>query len=162
MEALVSLLTRERLLAELVVFKLVELRQLLLAGEARFLPWASEEVERATMSLRRAELERAVLVSGLAKERGLADDVRLSELVDDVAEPWRSVLVEQSDLLRGLLGEATDLTAAVRRLADTGLRGVTDLLGRTAGGETGDGLVLYGRTGRRESAARTPRVAQSL
>ena len=81
MEALAALLTRERLLVELVVFKLVELRQLLLAGEARFLGWAAEEVERADRCRsRQAELERAVLVTGLATDRGLpagrADAVR--------------------------------------------------------------------------------------
>jgi hypothetical protein len=58
MDALAALLTRERLLVELVVFKLVELRQLLLAGETRFLPWASEEVERAVRAVRVLEVER--------------------------------------------------------------------------------------------------------
>ena len=46
MDALMSLLTRERLLAELVVFKLLELRALLSAGEGRFLAWAAEATAR--------------------------------------------------------------------------------------------------------------------
>ncbi len=84
MEALTSLLTRERLLAELVVFKLLELRGLLQAGEARFLGWAAEEVERATTSLREAELQRAALVADLAEQRGLpGPDVPLSALLSD-------------------------------------------------------------------------------
>ena len=165
METLVALLNRERLLAELVVFKLVELRQLLLAGEARFLPWASEEVERATTSLHKAELERAVLVAGLADERGVEPaegEVTLQELLDGAPEPWRTVLVEQADQLRVLCREAADLLDTVRRLADTGLRGVTELLGRTSEPPPTDGLVLYGRTGRREAGAPVPRVAQRL
>lgn len=162
MEALMNLLTRERLLAELLVFKLVELRQLLLADEARFLPWAAEEVERATSALRKAELERAVLVSGLAEERGLDDDVRLSDLVVDVAEPWRTVLAEQADLLSNLCTEAADLLTAAGRLAAIGLRGIDDLLGRTADTGPADGLVLYGPGGRRDTGAPRPRVAQNL
>ena len=63
MEALVTCLTREKLLVELLVFKLVSMRQLLLTGETRFLPWAAEEVDRATNAVRDAELERAVLAS---------------------------------------------------------------------------------------------------
>ena len=47
MENLATLLQRERLLLELLVFKIKELRHLLLEGDARFLGWASEEVERA-------------------------------------------------------------------------------------------------------------------
>lgn len=162
METLVALLTRERLLAELVVFKLVSLRQLLVVGEARFLPWASEELERAMASLRTAELDRAVLVSGLAEERGVEGDVRLADLVEDAPEPWRTVLTEQADLLRGLCAEASELQDAVRRLADTGLRGIGDLLGRVAGDGPADGLTLYGPGGRRDTGAPAPRVAQSL
>lgn len=162
MEALMDVLTRERLLAELLVFKLVELRQLLTAGEARFLPWAAEEVERATGALRRAELERAVVVSGLAEERGLPEDVRLGDLVTDVAEPWRTVLVEQADHLRALCTEAADLLTAAGRLAETGLKGIDDLLGRTVDTGPADGLTLYGRGGRRDNGAPRPRVAQSL
>ncbi len=162
MEALVTLLTRERLLAELVVFKLVELRQVLLAGEARFLPWAAEEVERATASLRRTELERAVLVSGLVQERGLPEDTRLRDLAADAAEPWRGMLDEQADDLRRLCTEASDLLQVVRRLADTGLRGITDLLGRTAAEDPDDGLVLYGRTRPAGQRAAAPRRAEPV
>lgn len=162
MEALTRLLTRERLLAELVVFKLLELRGLLQAGESRFLGWAAEEVERATGSLRSAELERAALVAGLAEERGLPDDVPLRGLLADVPEPWRGVLVEQSDRLRALCAEAKELSLANARLADTGLRGVEQLLGRVDGSEPADDLGLYGPTGRRVTTVPRARVAQSL
>lgn len=52
MEKLATLLGRERLLLELLTFKLVELRQLLAAGETRFLDWAAEEVDRALTGMR--------------------------------------------------------------------------------------------------------------
>ncbi len=163
MEALASVLTRERLLAELVVFKLVELRGLLQSGEVRFLGWAAEEVERATTSLREAELQRAALVTGLAAQRGLPDDVPLSALLADVPEPWRGVLGELADRLRALCLEARELSAANSRLADTGLQGVEHLLGRVAGpARSSDDLGLYGPGGRREARLPRTRVAADL
>ena len=162
MDALMSLLTRERLLAELVVFKLLELRALLSAGEGRFLAWAAEEVERATTSLRETELQRAVLVAGLADERGLDVEVSLAELLEDAGEPWRSALEEQADKLRSLCGEARDLVAANARIADTGIRELDTLLGRISEPSPADDLVLYGRSGRRLPAARRSRVTTNL
>lgn len=162
MEALMSLLTRERLLAELVVFKLLELRALLQSGEARFLGWASEEVERATTSLRETELQRAVLVAGLADERGLDSELSLRELLEDTGEPWRSALEEQADLLRSLCTEARDLGAANARLADTGIRELDTLLGRVVEPPPADDLVLYGRSGRRLAPSPRSRVATTL
>ena len=149
MEALLSLLTRERLLAELVVFKLLELRALMQAGEGRFLGWAAEEVERATASLRDTELQRAVLAGGLAEERGLDGEASLRELLEDVGEPWHSALEEQSDKLRSLCTEAAELVAANARLAETGIQSLDALLGRVAAPAPADDLVLYGRSGRR-------------
>jgi len=162
MEALMSLLTRERLLAELVVFKLLELRALLASSEARFLAWASEEVERATGSLRETELQRAVLVAGLADERGLDAEVTLRQLLEDVGEPWRSALEDEADKLGALCSEARDLVAANGRLADSGIRELDALMGRIAPPPPADDLVLYGRSGRRELAAPRARVATRL
>ena len=163
MEALTSVLSRERLLAELVVFKLVELRGLLQSGESRFLGWAAEEVERATASLREAELQRATIVAGLAEQRGLPEgDLPLSAVLADAPEPWRGVLGELSDRLRHLCVEARELSAANARLADTGLRGVEHLLGRAEDRSPTDDLGLYGPSGRRESRLPRARVAASL
>lgn len=162
-ERLVALLTRERLLAELVVFKLVEMRQLLQAGEARFLPWAAEEVERATGALRDVELQRALVVVELATERGLADvEPSLDELVEDTSEPWRTVLVEAATSLRALCREAEDLVQANRALAEQGVAAVSDLLGRAAP-PLDDGLALYGPDATvRRSGVPTARTATRL
>lgn len=162
MERLVALLTRERLLAELVVFKLVELRQLLLAGEARFLPWAAEEVERATGSLRDVELQRALLVAQIAHERGTQDlEPPLQALVEEAPEPWRTVLAEAADALRDLCREAEEHVAANRTLAEHGVSAVTDLLGR-ARRPADDGLVLYGPDAVVRTGAPAARTAQRL
>lgn len=128
MEALVSLLTRERLLVELLVFKLVTLRQLLLTGETRFLPWASEEVDRATAAVRDVELERAILVTALSDERALPEP-SLTELVADAPDPWRGLLEEAHADLRKHALEVQDLLQTTRRLAEVGARSIAEALG---------------------------------
>lgn len=149
MEALVTLLTREKTLVELLVFKLVALRQLLLAGETRFLPWAAEEVDRATLAVRDAEVERAVLVSVLGAERGLDEPV-LSELVADAPDVWRGLMTQLHDELRSSANEVSELLTSTRRLADVGSRSLAEAMGeqREAVGAT------YGPDGRAVPAAR--------
>jgi hypothetical protein len=153
MEALVTLLTRERLLVELLVFKLVSLRQLLLAGETRFLPWASEEVDRATTSVRDAELERAVLVLSLGAERGL-DEPTLTDLVGDAPDPWRGLLEQCQGELRGHAREVQELLQVTRRLAEVGARSLAEAMGQ----EAGPIAATYGRA----EAARPSRYEQVL
>ncbi len=155
MEALARLLTRERVLVELMVFKLVELRQLLLAGETRFLGWASEEVDRATAAVRAAELERAVLVTDLGSARGLPEPT-LRELLEDAPEPWNGLLHAEYDALRRSAGEVSDLLAVTRRLADAGARSIAESLGTVSSAEA----MTYGPDGRREHVA--PRVQRVL
>lgn len=143
MEALVGLLTRERVLVELLVFKLVTMRQLLLAGETRFLPWAAEEVDRATVAVRDAELERAVLVAALGAERGL-DEATLTELVHDAPQPWQGLLEQTHADLRKGAEEVRDLLQSTRRLAEVGARSLAEAMGESAE----PALATYGPTGR--------------
>src|ERR1700759_245167 len=102
MEELAALLNRERMLLELLLFKLVSLRQLLLANEVRFLPWAAEEGDRATAKVREAELRRSLAVEGLSvslhdgagQEPASAvtapSQVTLRTLTESAPEPWRT------------------------------------------------------------------------
>ena len=143
MEALVAHLTRERVLVELLVFKLVTLRQMLLAGETRFLPWASEEVERATEVVRHAEMERAVLTASLGAERGL-DDPALSALIADAPDPWRGLLEDAHAGMRQHALEVQELLQVTRRLAEVGVRSLADVMGGAAEAEG----PTYGADGR--------------
>ena len=163
MEALAALLTRERLLVELVVFKLVEMRQLLVAGETRFLGWAAEELERAAAAVRQAELERAVLVTGLATDRGLPGEPTLSALVAEAPEPWRTLLSEAQNALRVSSAEVGDLLAANRRLAEAGSRGLAETLRRLSGEPEEEPVrTTYGPGARWETAGPRPRVSHEL
>jgi hypothetical protein len=159
MEALARLLARERLLVELLVFKLVELRQLLLTGETRFLGWAAEEVERATISVREAEIERAVIVTGLAESRGLSEP-SLTELVADTPEPWRSLLEDDHKALRASAAEVSELLLVTRRLAEAGARSISDSLGELT--PSTPALSAYGPHAARETAPAASRVHHVL
>jgi hypothetical protein len=170
MEELAGLLSRERMLLELLLFKLVSLRQLLVANEVRFLPWAAEEVDRATSKVREAELRRSLCVEEMAVSRAVGEGpVTLRVLADTAPEPWRTIFGEHR---RAFLELATDLEAAVaatRRLARTGGDAVSATLDRLSGtvAEPGRarataGAGTYGPGAQWEPATAGPRFIQTL
>lgn len=134
LEALVDLLGGERALLEVLVYRLVALRALLVSGETRFLAWSAEEVEKATAAVRAAELQRALLVSRLAERHGLLEEVlTLGVLVDQADPPWRALLADHRTALAGLTAEVDDQASAVRRLARTTTESVGALLAEVGG-----------------------------
>ena len=135
MDRLASLLGRELILLELFTFKVVELRQLLAAGETRFLDWAAEEVDRALAGVRGAELERAVTLVRTLTERGLPDDASLHDLVTLADEPWATILDEHRGAMVLLTAELADELAACRRLAGSGVSTVAGTLERISSRE---------------------------
>jgi hypothetical protein len=165
-EELARLLSRERLLLELLLFKLVTLRQLLGAGEARFLNWGSEELERATDKVRKAELARALAVSDLAAASSRDEaSCSLSALAESAPEPWRSIFSDHKQGFARLSAEIADALAATRRLAASGSAGVTAMLERLAGPAPEPqfaGAATYGPGAQWETAAPAPRWSQTL
>lgn len=142
MEDLARVLTREQVLVELLVFKLVTMRQMLLNGETRFLAWAGEEVERAAETVRAAELERAMVAEEVAAARGMTDPT-LRELVADAPEPWQSLLDELAASLRSSTAEVAELIAATRRLAEAGATSIAESLGTLAAPSTAPRRSAY-------------------
>ena len=131
LETLVDLLGRERALLDVLVYRLVELRALLVSGEGRYLAWAAEEVEDATDAVRAAELNRALLVSRMAESRGsLEETLTLASLIEKADPPWRALLQDHRTALGVLAGEVDDHASAVRRLARTTTTSVAALLAR--------------------------------
>lgn len=122
------MLDRERRLLEMVLFKLVEARHLLAADEARFLPWASAELERAVERVREATLLRAVVAQRVASAHGLAPDAGLGVLVAHADEPFAAILGEQAGALHALIGEIRAEVAQAGTLAERQLRGVEAVL----------------------------------
>ena len=124
MQELADVLDRERRLLEMVLFKLVETRHLLAADEARFLPWASAELERAVERVREATLLRAVVARQVATASGLGDAAGLRTLASRADQPWSAILAEQADALAELLGEIHEESALAQEAADRQIRGV--------------------------------------
>lgn len=131
---LAGLLARERQQLETLLFRLVELRQLVVAGEGRFLSFAADDVRAATAAVRAVELERALLISSLAAERGVSEDaLTLAALVDTAPAPWPTILAEHRTALSALAREIDEHVSATRRLARAGAEVVLEVLDRLGG-----------------------------
>lgn len=133
MDELADLLSRQRLLVEKLLFRLVELRQLLSTGEARFLPWAADEVDRATARLRESELHRALVVSRLAAEAGMDEtELSLRALANTTPEPYGSIFADHRRALLELTHEVSTVLGSCRALADDGASFVGEVLERVS------------------------------
>lgn len=133
MEELTRLLGNERLLLEHLVFRMVELRALLVAGESRFLPWAAHEVDGATARLRDAELRRALLVHRIAAEGGVDDStLSLRMLARTAPTPYAAIFAEQHLAFRALTSELRRYVADCSVLAGDGATRVSEVLGCVA------------------------------
>ena len=127
MDELARLLAHERRLLELLLFKLVEGRHLLAAGEARFLPYAATEVERAMERVQEAELRRSLLIAELARDLDVPEDaLTMSALAQNSVEPYRTIFVDHREAFLRLAAEIEDVT---RQMAQSGYQAV---LGATA------------------------------
>lgn len=99
MEQVISVLEREREVLDVLLFKLVETRLILEAGELRFLSRATREVDRARGRCREIDLMRAATV---AQHRTGAT---LRDLAASAREPWPGILRDHHDLLAPLVAE---------------------------------------------------------
>ena len=167
MDELSALLQRERLLLELLVFKLTELGHLLAAGDARFLGWAAEEVERAVEAVRVTELERAVYVQaaaeGLVGSRSHDESLLLTRLAEQAPEPWRSQFAAHRTALLELTREVGDGLRTTHRLAEAGTGAVSAMLSRVGlPAAPAPALLTYGPDSTAAWSAPAPRVRTTL
>lgn len=146
MDELARLLSIERRLLELLLFKLVEGRHLLAAGEARFLPYAAAEVERAMERVQETELRRSMLVADLAHDLDVAEEaLTLSALARDSLEPFGTIFADHRMAFLELAAEIEDVTGQNRRLAERGAHDVERLLAMVGQPATpAEELRLYG------------------
>ena len=109
-------LWRERELLELLVFKLTEEQLLLTSGKARWLQYATQEVEQVMNKLRTAGLARSIEVSSLAEDWGVDENSTLRELTShSTDETWR-------DILTAHLVAMTELTREIQELRDLNMQ----------------------------------------
>lgn len=113
LNALTTLLWRERELLDLLEFKMEEQQLLLLAGKSQWMDRATQEIETVLEKVRAASLSRAVESASVAADYGLQDDVPLAEIVAAVKDPaWR-------DVLHGHLTALRACTARIATLRET-------------------------------------------
>jgi hypothetical protein len=115
MQELADLLAREHVQLEFLLFKTIELHQLLRAGETRFLRWAASELSRAAERVRECEERRNELVAQHCAAAGIP--AALTELTDHAAEPWRTIFSDHSRDLAQLVIEVDSNRQAAREIA---------------------------------------------
>jgi len=119
MERVGITLEREGEALENLLFKLMETKLLLDADEARFLPRATREVERARNRARELDLLRAATVSQTSSYR------TLRELASSASGPWPAILRDHHDVLSRLVDEIEVVAHHNSRAARVGLEALT-------------------------------------
>lgn len=122
MERVGTILEREGDALEMLLFKLIETNLLLEAGEARFLPRATAEVERARNRARELDLIRAATIAQMSGAG------TLRELACAAPGPWPAILRDHHEVLSRLVEE---IEVVAHRNAQAARRGL-ELLSRSA------------------------------
>jgi hypothetical protein len=126
MQELADLLAREHVQLEFLLFKTIELHQLLRAGETRFLRWAASELSRAAERVRECEERRNELVAHHCAAAGIP--AALTELTEHAAEPWRTIFSDHSRDLAQLVIEVDSNRQAAREIAIASGHSITAVL----------------------------------
>jgi hypothetical protein len=129
MQELADLLAREHVQLEFLLFKTIELHQLLRAGETRFLRWAASELGRAAERVRECEERRSELVAQHCAVAGIpAGRFGLAELTEHASEPWRTIFSDHSRDLAQLVIEVDSNRQAAREIATASGHSIIDAL----------------------------------
>jgi len=116
-------LWRERELLDLLAFKLEEEQFLLTTGKARWLQYATREVEQVMERLRAAGLARSVEAAAVGEEWGAPQNATLRELVDTAPDgPWGDIFTAHLNALTGYTEQIRDLRDLNEHYLRTALR----------------------------------------
>lgn len=142
--ALASLLWNQRDALDALLYRLVQQRVLLAAGETRWLHRADTELAAAVEAMRAGEILRAAEFDRFVAALGLCADTTLGELAELAPAPWDQVLADHRLVLRALVAEVEAATVEVRALLHAGssaIRETLDLLTDTTGTYTAAGAA---------------------
>lgn len=117
---LAGLLWSEREILRNVLFKIVEERLVLSAGEHRWLAHADGELAAELHRLRGGEVMRAAEADAVAIRLNLPAGATLTQLAELAPEPWASILREHRDALRQLSAEVEQAIAQCHLLLEAG------------------------------------------
>lgn len=111
MDKLARLLSVERRLLELLLFKLVEGHHLHSAGQARFVPFEAADVMRTKERVQEVALLRSMLASDLARDLEIPEEsLTLSALARVSVEPFGTLFAHYRRALLDLAAEIDDVT----------------------------------------------------
>jgi hypothetical protein len=117
MDEMATLLGEERHLLDVLLYRLVTCRQLLVAGEWRFLPYASAEVEDVCERIRETELHRSLVVARLAGALHMPEgDLTLRSLCRHSRDPYGTIFSDHRQAFLILLEEIEAVVAENERL----------------------------------------------
>ena len=128
-----EILTRERLLLERLLYRVVCLRNLIVGGHSRFIGWASDDVEAAASAVAAAELRRAAVYAEVAAAAGLPDEFDFDALLASSTEPTTTLLSQVRAELAQLTGELRSHLRVAGEQAADGLASATEVHARLAG-----------------------------
>lgn len=120
---LADVLQRERGLLEQLRYRFVALELLLEAREARFLTWATQDVERARRLVREADLARAASV-GRLNLKGARGIPSLREVAAAAPSPWSCIMRDHHDSMCSVV---TEIELHGHRIAQTCRDGLAEL-----------------------------------
>ncbi len=123
-----NILWRERQLLELLHFKLEVEQSLLASGKTRWLSHATREIEMLIEEVKQAELARAIEVSGLCQELGVAEAPTLKTLVDVLPDPWAGIFEEHRQAFLLATQEIVGLAETNRELLARGYTAAREAL----------------------------------
>lgn len=144
MDELLRLLAHECTRLEHVRYRTSVALLLLRGGETRFLPRAADEIHAAVDAVSQVELLRATVVSRLADELGVPEDLlTLSALIQAAPTADATRLRALQERLRSVLTELSELAGASTTVAASELESIRRSLGRWSGStHVPDGYVV--------------------
>jgi hypothetical protein len=148
-----SVLWRVRETLDLLLFKLEEEQLVLAAGQSRWLPHATREVEMVLDQLRRTEMLRAAEVEAVGQELGLGPEPSLSALADAAGDPWTELFRQHRAAFLSLTAEISALAESNRDLLLSGQRAANEALLSVTGS-----VETYGRDGGTRSSPSAARL----
>ena len=132
-----------RELLEQLVFKLEVQMLLLSAGRARWIPFASAEVEAIIEAIAEVEIAREAATRRVTGQRSLPPTTSLSDLGAHLGAPWGPVLQQHRLHLLSLQAEVEDLSRSNHDLARHGMARTREVIAALGGPE----LDVYNPSG---------------
>lgn len=133
MHELVSVISRERALTERMLYRVANVRNLLIGGQARFLGWASDEVADAAEALRDVQLTRATIYQIVADRHQLPDTFEWEAVIAAADDTDAALLRNLRNDLGSLGSELNGHLAACREMGEAGLTSATAALAQLQG-----------------------------